>query len=494
MTYCSLKTRKYCITMDKQKKSLNLSMWILTVALAIVFFLPDLVKEGMFFDGLVYSTISRNLAYGYGSLWKPMYTPTLWLEFYEHPSLVFGIQSLFFRIFGEGMFVERLFSLSTLLVSGFLIHKLWIALFKDDEEKKRYSWIPLLTWVMMPSVYMTYSRNMLENVLTCFSLWAIYLGVLALMHQKRTYLYLTLVGVLTFLAFLSKGFVGLFPLALVFIYAFVFRDMGFRQWSVRALLPLLSFGGCILLLSFSDEAWTGIGKYIDQQVLSSINGTREKAKLGRFHLLIKMMQEVIYPLLFCLLAFFFYRKSSYTGVTLPKVDKNRVFFFLLLWVSASFPIMVSHKQASYYAAPSFPYFTIAIAMVTAHYWPSLEKETQQKGNLLKVVRIVAVVTFVAANVVWVTFLSKSRDADYLDDVQRLGVLVPQQTAMHDLQGHLSTDLNLNGYLFRYNYQHAKQDSNATYAIIENSHCADCDFPSYKLVEKMKVFSLYTKKE
>jgi len=76
-------------------KSADKIFSLFTLAVFIGLLLPVLLKDGMFLDGVTYSCISKNLANNIGELWKPHYTKTLYPAFYEHPPLVFGIQSCF---------------------------------------------------------------------------------------------------------------------------------------------------------------------------------------------------------------------------------------------------------------------------------------------------------------------------------------------------------------------------------------------------------------
>lgn len=68
---------------------------------------PNFLTEGMFMDGLMYSAISKNLANGIGTFWNPYLSETLFPEFHEHPPLAFGIQSIFYNLFGESFYVEK---------------------------------------------------------------------------------------------------------------------------------------------------------------------------------------------------------------------------------------------------------------------------------------------------------------------------------------------------------------------------------------------------
>jgi len=82
-------------------------------------------------DGLFYADISRNMSIGLGSFWKPHLTNNIFNVFYEHPPLAFGLQSLFFKFFGDSVYVERLYSILTYILVGYLIVLIWENLTKD---------------------------------------------------------------------------------------------------------------------------------------------------------------------------------------------------------------------------------------------------------------------------------------------------------------------------------------------------------------------------
>ena len=78
-------------------------------AIAALLLLPLLFTKGMFFDGLTYASIARNINEGVGTLWVPSYTPTIHPEFYEHPPFSFGLHSIFYRLFGDEPWVDRIY-------------------------------------------------------------------------------------------------------------------------------------------------------------------------------------------------------------------------------------------------------------------------------------------------------------------------------------------------------------------------------------------------
>ena len=163
-----------------KKKSL---FWGLTISFFIGLLVPILIQDGMFLDGVTYSSISKNLAHGIGSIWKPHYTKVLYPVFYEHPPLVFGIQSLFFKILGDGMYTERIYTLITAIFTLLGIVACWRLVFKQHPMQE-YSWLPVLLWITVPLIFWSYKNNLLENTLSVFTLFSVYFIFRSLL-QKR---------------------------------------------------------------------------------------------------------------------------------------------------------------------------------------------------------------------------------------------------------------------------------------------------------------------
>ena len=149
----------------------------------------ELFSDGMFMDGLLYADISRNLAAGLGSFWKPHLTQTLFNEFYEHPPLAFGLQSLFFSLLGDSIYVERLYSFLTYLIVGYLIVVIW----SKFTGEKRTGWMPLFLWITTSGVAWAAANNMLENTMTVFVCCAV-VFYLSSLTEKR-FLWMALAGI-----------------------------------------------------------------------------------------------------------------------------------------------------------------------------------------------------------------------------------------------------------------------------------------------------------
>ena len=127
---------------------------------------PNMLSDGMFMDGLFYAIISKNLANGVGDFWHLHLTKTLDPVFVVHPPLVFGLQSLFFKVFGDSIYVERIYSLLTYVVTGIIVVRIWKKLIKNNSNQT--AWLPLLFWVITPVVFWAVPNN-IENTMMIFT-------------------------------------------------------------------------------------------------------------------------------------------------------------------------------------------------------------------------------------------------------------------------------------------------------------------------------------
>ena len=101
------------------------SFRILTLAVFAAATVPRLAQRGMFVDGVTYASIARNLSEGRGSFWSPSYTASIYPQFHEHPPFGFWLQSLWFRVLGDHLFVERAYSLTAAVGTALLIALIW---------------------------------------------------------------------------------------------------------------------------------------------------------------------------------------------------------------------------------------------------------------------------------------------------------------------------------------------------------------------------------
>jgi len=195
--------------------------WLFLFSIFFFLYAPNLLREGMFVDGIWYAAIGNNLANGIGTFWQPSFTNTIHKSFYEHPPLAFGIQSLFFKTFGNSFWVERFYCFIVFLITILLIIKIWFLLYEDKKYRKLY-YFPLAIWMLNFQVFFAYPNNILECTLTIFTLSAILFLLKSLKHSNWKYYYFIIIASLFIYAgFLTKGLVALFPLSFFILHQII---------------------------------------------------------------------------------------------------------------------------------------------------------------------------------------------------------------------------------------------------------------------------------
>ena len=189
------------------------------VGLFFVLISPYFLTDGMFLDGLWYATISKNMSEGFCPFWEPRLTQTRWA--WGQPPMTFLLQSPFFLI-GKNLYMAKIYSVLTYICTGGIMFLVW----REIGEAFRYFWFVLLLWISIPLVYWGATSNVLENTMSIFVMLSILLYLKSL--RKFRFPFVILSGLMLFLAFLTKGFTGLYPLAFPFLhYLFLQRRFSF---------------------------------------------------------------------------------------------------------------------------------------------------------------------------------------------------------------------------------------------------------------------------
>ncbi len=198
---------------------------LVVVAVAIIIVVPDLLKQGMFMDGQQYACVSKNLANNKGSFWKPILSETWQIqekkEFLEHPPLFYFLESFAFKLFGEIYLTEKLFSLFTFILHLLLIY----LLYKENvgTDFKKNTWIVIFCWSIIPIVSWVFQNNMIEELLSVFTLLSVYFSIKAIHLNKHALIYILFSGLFIFFASLTKGLPGFFPILVPFLCFFILK-------------------------------------------------------------------------------------------------------------------------------------------------------------------------------------------------------------------------------------------------------------------------------
>ncbi|MFM7023479.1 MAG: ArnT family glycosyltransferase [Flavobacteriales bacterium] len=448
------------------------------LALFIAWASPDLFADGMFMDGLIYASVARNLAEGEGSFWFLHFSDTLFSSFHEHPPLAIGLQSLFYKIFGDSILVEKLFSFGTYLLSGVIIVLIWQEITK--KKMSSVAWLPLLLWILMPLVHWGAVNNMLENTMLIFVVLSVLFGLKSLSHKK--YLYLSLSGFMLFFAFLSKGFTGLFPLSLPF-WLFCFRkERGFIKETLIVLMSLLL--PFLFLYFFIPEGIESIHSYLLHQVFKSIEEVQTVST--RFYILGKLFTELLISLGLVILLLAFVKKDK-------KEDSSWIFIFLALGLSGVAPIMVSMKQNGFYILCALPFFALALALLVSGQVEKLMAKINEQGRAFRIFRLCSIVLLFLTITAAVWQKGKIRQHETLIlSVKTVARIVPPHSVIavsRKLMGHWS----MHGYFQRYAHigTDASIEPNRKFLFQEVSDLLPPDYEELPL--RLKDYRLLQKK-
>jgi len=318
---------------------------LLSVSFLLLLLSPYLLSYGMFFDGITYSAVSRNLAIGFGSLWKPAYSLTLGREFYGHPPVGFWIQSVVYRLFGEALWLDKAYTLFIGAVNLALFYTLYGFLRRRGDPG---FWAPLFLLSTFYAYRWVVRNNLLENTMSVFVLLSVIMYVLAL---RKGSLYGIPAGLSVLTAFLVKGPVGTFPLiAPLLLPVDARRDRRLKVLIIGLLVFTVSF---LMLLSLP-EVRHFFSQYLQRQIVGSISG-RENSVPTRLYIVYALLTEILFPLVFLLPLLLFH---------IVRGDRNalnwnkRTFLLLLLALSGSLPIVLSLKQARFYLYPSLFFYSL----------------------------------------------------------------------------------------------------------------------------------------
>jgi len=348
--------------------------------------LPRILSYGMFFDGVTYSCIARNIAEGYGSFWHLYYTDIVYKVFYEQPPLTFWIQSFFFKIFGNGLWIEYFYGWLCGLMTIILIILIW------NRIKKSYniltgSWLPVLLFVSFPQISWAYANNMLENTMTVFVMLSALFSILSITTERsdKTFYYGFLSGLFIFASFLSKGPSGVFPLIIPFLWWIVYKDVSFQKviFSFLSILGGLLLSASIIILPNKD-ALSFLENYFNTQVLNTLLGKRETG--SHFAHVEKWFMESLVPLFICLLIFLIKRKR------LSFKNNKSLIFFLILSLSGFLPLLLSPKQMGWYQIPSYPFFAMFFASAFLNSSREIEEKINKTARYIMIYLSFAVLT------------------------------------------------------------------------------------------------------
>jgi 4-amino-4-deoxy-L-arabinose transferase-like glycosyltransferase len=336
-----------------------------------------IVGPAMDNDGVLYASIAKHMAEGYGSVWFP-YSPLEEASFHHHPPLAFALQSLFFRLLGDAFWVENVYQITFLILLLSTIAGIW-RLSTDSKSGVWLAWFFLLT---MPLIAFSYTDNLLEVTLGFFTTFAIFCHLNSL-RSKHPYAWTVLAGISTCAAVLSKGPVGLFPLTALLLLAWALRielKHTVKCYAVH-ISTLVVFWTVIMLV---DNSRQSLSNYVNFQLMGTMEGRLANLH-GRTYILFELGRQIPIPLL-TVIGLCVWVRPHFDRITIA---------WLAIALSAWLPLTISPRQFDHYIVPALPHFAIFLALLVR---PAIAKIPRLQTKALQSLALVMIAGFVFSSI------------------------------------------------------------------------------------------------
>jgi len=444
---------------------------------------PSLWTEGMFTDGAVYSVIARNLSAGNGSFWHLKFSETVMNPFYGHPPFAFYIESLFYKIFGEGLIVERLYSFLTGITVIIMIFIIGDKFFST--KNKRVPFLSTLLFLMFPLVSWSFSNNMLENTVSVFVLLSFFYLLKSYSGKRYTMLFLS--GIFLFGGFMSKGFTALFIWSVPLFYYVIFRKSSLkRMFSDTILFIFFTVLPFFILLYFSENAKSFFDNYFNEQIIGSLKNV--KTVSNRLFIISSLLNEMIIPTVLFIIIYIIAAIKK-TKINLKKDTLKIVLFFFLISLSGILPIMISLKQRSFYIVPALPFLALSFGFLFNEIF-----EYFQRFIMIFRKRIFVFLSYILLGTAFAMiflFAGKpGRDKIDISDVKLIKKIVPEGEIL-TISKSLYKNWSLYAYMQRYGKYSLSKGKNNIWLLSENNDYTDSR--EYRKINlKLKKYTLSKK--
>lgn len=409
----------------------------------VAWWLVPFGTHGLFDDGVFYGCISRNWAFSDDpNGWHFVVSPTLDPQFNGHPPMAFWLEAGLFKLLGDHFWIEHLYSLIMAILSGIAMAKIWkkvITNYSEINYITESAYLPLIFWLLIPIVGWSYMNNMLENTLSVFTLWTVYCFIP--IKGKNNYSQLAIGGILIFMATLTKGPVGLFPLAVAGLHWLVFRKEKLITVIVKTFYLIIFIATAYwLLITFFPNAEAFLGRYVELQLRRSLAG--EGMVTSRWVLPKSLATEPLIALAIIVIGWSVVRLKN---IIIDKVFVKGIWFYGLLAISVVLPMLISPKQMAFYLVPAFPYLSLLFGLLFYPIWKYILSVWMTPKWLFYTLKM-AVVSGLAVMVF--RWGSIGRNHKMLKDVFEIVQTVSPNDTI-GIRNDLYIQWNLHGYLYRY---------------------------------------------
>lgn len=400
-------------------------------------------------DGMIYVSVGKNLANGIGTFWHPHFSKTLMSVYHEQPPMLYGIEALFFKLFGNSMYVERFYNLLVALLHILLIVKFWKLISVDDSVARTTSWLPVLLWITIPVCFWAFTNSVEEITMGLFDLVSVLFIVKALRKSKHVFLNLFIAGLALIMASLCKGIQGLFPMAALFIYWMVFRTISFKKMFLYSTFITMVVAIFYALILLNDTIYESYVMYLNNRLVGTF-AYFDSHSGSRFHLLIELISQLIPAIaviVISLLCFKRYKLNYKTDAN----GRKQIFFFLLIGLSGTLPLLITYEQRGFYLVTTLPYYAVALALIISNGYAEVYAKIQlakkmSASEIVMTAILLLSITFTG----WDLQSGPKRDKEMLNDIYQTGPIIKEGSVI-GIAPEMRTTWSLHAYYNRYFY-------------------------------------------
>lgn len=377
------------------------SLYLIVIGLFLLLISGGFLSEGLSRAGMDNAVVSQRMAEGFEDFWLPSLSSPGNPDRLNYLPLGYWLESQWYNLFGDNSFMaEKVYSVLTFFIIAALIIWIW----RLAGMPKRTGWLPLLCWITIPIVSWSATNNLLESTMSMFVLLSVAFMFksakirmtgrmrmanrsanhqLAASHTFRKvwpayFGWLFLAALAMELAFMVKGFSGLFPLFFPALYWLIVDRTRNSARKSDLLFPVLSTLFILLVwivtlfvaIINSPDVYHHIYNYLHHQMIGGVLHVQTVS--SRFYILYVLVLQSVIPLLIVVIISLlriksrpFYRFMFYSynekKLTALQVEHSKMgWLFLAVGMSGILPIMLGLKQQEFYVVPTLPFFALAM--------------------------------------------------------------------------------------------------------------------------------------
>src|SRR6185437_8265029 len=247
---------------------------------------------------------------------------------------------------------------------------------------------------------------------------------------------------------LTKGPVGLFPLAIPAIYWMTMRRITLKDALAATGILILVLCLCFFILWQYSPSKDALYTYFNFQVVASLKGTNvDVAKVDKY-ILIKELSNQFIPIFIIIGAVILTWQIWFRKYRIER-QYRLAFFFLFIAISASFPMMISKKQMIHYALCSMPFYALSAALFILpeiRYWTCRVNFNSRYFRIFFLTMILGITGVLGFSMTRIN--TNGRDKYVLDDLDIMKAELPRGKFINCADG-TYYDFRFRAYLYRF---------------------------------------------